>query len=406
MTSTRPDFDLGQLLSAAEDVSPAEAVSAAAAHLEGQLGARTVRFLIADAGGQALLDLVTDEPHAVDATSPGLAWREQRLRVDDQGVAWVPVTVRGDALGVLGVELDDPALMADGADPETRDLLAGVGHALGYVLVANQRYTDHFEVARRSEPFDLSMEIQRRLLPAAFICEGGSFTLAGWLEPSSTAGGDTFDYIASADRLTVTLTDAVGHDVAASLLATLTVNAVRNARRRGQTLLEQARAAHRALCDFAGHEDYATGLLLEVPLRSTEAQHHLESPAVLSMVNAGHPVPRLVRDGAVTRLEVAPDTPFGVEPGSRYGAHHLELHPGDRLVLLTDGMFDRSAAALDLDGLLVETAKEHPRNAVRAISAAFRQHVGERPEDDATMLILDWHGGTTQRRTQAGADVF
>jgi hypothetical protein len=408
MSSTQRFFDLADLLAAVEDVPPAEAVAAAAAHLEEALQARRVTFAIADAAGQALLDLFDDRTYPVDATTPGVAWRSQRLQVDTSGAAWVPVTVRGDALGVLGVELDEPGLLDDADDNGVRAVLGAVAHALGYVIVANQRHTDRFEVARRSEPFNLSMEIQSRLLPAAFVCEGGSSTLAGWLEPSATAGGDTFDYISSPDRLTVTLTDAVGHDVAAALLATLAVNAVRNARRGGGGLLAQARAAHDALSRHAGAEDYATGLLLDAPLRSHApdgCDDRVDGPVTVSLVNAGHAAPRLVRDGAVTKLEMVPDTPFGVEPSSGYEVQEIELRPGDRLVLLTDGMFERSAAGLDLDGLLVSTAKEHPRNAVQDIGDAFRAYVGGSPGDDATMLVLDWHGGTTRRTTDAGADI-
>lgn len=410
MSSTQRFFDLADLLSAVEDVSPADAVAAAATHLREALHARRVTFAIADAAGQALLDLFDKRTYPVESTAPGVAWREQRLEVDPSGAAWVPVTVRGDALGVLGVELD-PELLDEAGANGVRGVLGAVAHALGYVIVANQRHTDRFEMARRSEPFNLSMEIQNRLLPTAFVCEGGSFTLSGWLEPSATAGGDTFDYIASADRLTVTLTDAVGHDVAAALLATLAVNAVRNARRGGADLLGQAQAAHDALSRHAGPEHYSTGLLLEAPLRSRPSPGRVgdpdgpDGPVTASLVNAGHAAPRLVRDGVVRKLEMTPDTPFGVEPSSGYEVQHLELRPGDRLVLLTDGMYERNAAGLDLDGLLLATVKEHPRNAVQDIGLALRQHVGGTPEDDATMLVLDWYGGTTRRRTESGADL-
>jgi hypothetical protein len=168
--------------------------------------ADAVVIWLADAAGQALLSMLDGTRAALNDTDAGDAWRYQRI-VDSDSI-WVPVTVRGDALGVLD-------------------------------------HTDAYEVARRSEPFELSMEIQRRLLPQAFVCEGGSFALAGWLEPSATAGGDSFDHIASHDRLTLKMIDAVGHEVQAALLATLAVNACRNVRRNGARLDEQARAPTR-----------------------------------------------------------------------------------------------------------------------------------------------------------------
>ncbi|MCU1603814.1 MAG: putative magnesium or manganese-dependent protein phosphatase [Modestobacter sp.] len=50
-------------------------------------------------------------------------------------------------------------------------------------------------------------------------------TLSGWMEPAATVGGDTFAYALDRDFLQVSITDAVGHEVAAALLATLLVAA-------------------------------------------------------------------------------------------------------------------------------------------------------------------------------------
>ncbi|WP_139979540.1 PP2C family protein-serine/threonine phosphatase [Nocardioides litoris] len=394
-------LELGTLLAAAEDASPAEAVPTVARHLEESLGVAGVDYRIADAAGQALLRLSDGEQRSTHAGPVSRAWREQRVvgpDESDDGRWWVPVTVRGDALGLLEVH-PGAQRRGDGFGRE----LATVAHLLGYLTVANQRHTDAYETARRSEPFDLAIEIQRRLLPQAFVCEGGSFSLAGWLEPSSTAGGDTFDYIASADRLSVGLVDAVGHDVRAAVLATLTVNALRNVRRQGADLQEQADEAHRVLDRHSTGEQFATGVLLELPLTGAG---RADGGVACRVVNAGHPQVRRVRDGEVVHLDVPPDPPFGMPlPRDRqgYAVHDVELQPGDRLVLLTDGMFERSASDLDLDGLLRRGAGEHPRNAAQDLAAAFRDHVGT-PQDDATFVILDWHGGTTSRRTSGGAD--
>jgi Stage II sporulation protein E (SpoIIE) len=70
-------------------------------------------------------------------------------------------------------------------------------------------------------------------------CEAGSFTLAGWLEPSADIAGDTFGFSLARDILHLSLTDAMGHGVAAALAATLCVGGLRNARNAGASLLEE-----------------------------------------------------------------------------------------------------------------------------------------------------------------------
>ena len=61
--------------------------------------------------------------------------------------------------------------------------------------------------------------------------------MSGWLEPANAVGGDTFDYSLDRDTLHVSITDAVGHDVHAALLATLLVGSLRNGRRGERGLL-------------------------------------------------------------------------------------------------------------------------------------------------------------------------
>ena len=77
-------------------------------------------------------------------------------------------------------------------------------------------------------------------------------------------GGDTFDYSLGRDVLHLSLTDAMGHGVASALTATLCVGSLRNTRRLGGSLLDQATAANLALFEHAaasGAEGFVTGML-------------------------------------------------------------------------------------------------------------------------------------------------
>lgn len=80
----------------------------------------------------------------------------------------------------------------------------------------------------------------------------------------------------------------------------------------------------------------------------------------------------------------------------------VPLHPGDRLVLVTDGMLERNAEDLDLPALIAATARLHPRGATRELTDQVLDATGH-ALTDATLLVLDWDGDHGQgRHTHAG----
>lgn len=407
-------------LAAAEDAVPGHAVEAVTEELREDLGATDVSFLMVDLSGHGLVRLAR-EPGVPEGDQPTVlvpgedspvetALRSQTTQVLPPGTSrppglppgWLvlaPVTERGDALGLLAVSTAD--------EPDRAHLTAvrRTAHVLAYVVIANRRHTDRFEWTQRSEAFSLPAEIQRRLLPAALTCEAGSFTLSAWLEPTSEVGGDSFDYSVERDVLHLSVTDAMGHGVASALTATLCVGSLRNTRRAGASLLDQVHEANAALVRqtvTTADEGFVTGLFGRVDLRT----------GVLSVVNAGHALPYLRRDGRMERIELPVDLPLGMFPDGSYRLTDVQLEPGDRLVLVTDGMLERKAAALDLAAAVDETAHLHPREATRRLAEGVLQVVADGLEDDATLLVVDWHGrrpsgssGLHVRDSHSGADV-
>lgn len=411
---------LGRALAVAEDAAPGHAVEAVTRELAEDLGAADVSFLMVDLSGHGLMRLArapgTPEGDEQSVLVPGedspveRALREQTLQVVPPGVprsvglseqGWLvlaPVTERGDALGLLAVSTrDEPDRSCLGAVRRT-------AHVLAYVVIANRRHTDRFEWTQRSEAFTLPAEIQRRLLPESLTCEAGAFTLSAWLEPTAEVGGDTFDYSVERDVLHLSMTDAMGHGVASALTATLCVGSLRNSRRSGASLLEQL---HRANAGLVSHtvttadEGFVTGLFGRVDMHT----------GVLSVVNAGHALPYLRRDGRMTSIDLPVDMPLGMFAGSTYRVTDVALQPGDRLVMVTDGMLERKAAAMDLASAVDTTAHLHPREATRRLAEGVLEVCGPDLDDDATLLVVDWHGarpagtsGLHVRDSDAGAD--
>ncbi|WP_221767497.1 PP2C family protein-serine/threonine phosphatase [Nocardioides sp. LS1] len=429
----RPTGGLGivaGVLDAAEAASPVEAVEAVTREFGLALGASRISFLIADLSGRALVRLAHVRLEADDgAETPDPLGRNERRSLEESATVlpfdggpaeqavrsqqvrvvapgqpgaeaedlslWrvlAPVTERGEVIGLLEIVLpQEPSQEHVGE-------ISRLAHLLAFVVIANRRHTDLYEWGQRTRPLSLSAEIQHRLLPGPQTCEAGSFTLAGWLEPAAGIAGDTFDFSLARDLLHLSLTDAMGHGVAAALTATLCVGSLRNARNQGASLLEQVTSTNAALTEHAeqiGLEDFVTGLIGRVDLRTGS----------MELVNAAHVAPYLARGPHVRTLDLTVDLPLGLFPGTTYNGNQLTLEPGDRIVFVTDGMLERNAVDVDLAREIAQTRGLHPREAVRALADRVLEATGQALSDDATVLCLDWHGHHGRDRDSAhGAD--
>jgi len=421
------------VLAAAEAASPVDAVDRVARELGVTFDAVAVSFLITDLSGRALVRLahvpLLERPDGTrcageltsrerreeeelatvlpfDGGPEEQAIRTQRVQVvppkasadgSSDAASWrvlAPVTERGESIGLLAMQLPEEP------DGEEMAEIAQVAHLLAFVVIANRRHTDLFEWGQRTRGFSLSAEIQQRLLPEARTCEAAAFTLAGWLEPAASIGGDTFDYSLERNRLHVSLTDAMGHGVGAALTASMCLAGLRGGRRTGMSLLEQAVSANAALSERGerdGGDDFVTGLISRLDLAT----------GVLDIVNAGHVPPYLLRDSKVELLDLRVDLPLGMFGGSGYGSSQLQLEAGDRVVFVTDGMLERKAASIHLPTAIRETSALHPREVVRALADSALAAAGHSLQDDATVLCLDWHGTHDEDRASvSGAESF
>jgi len=365
------------------DLASLVAGSAAAAGL-----ADAVIYL-ADYGQTRLLPLLYEGmperlPLGIEGTLAGRAYRTGQPHSTD-GLpgrrVWLPLSEGSERIGVLELCLPE-----EPGPPERQ--LEHFADVVATLLVTRWAYGDVFELVRRVRPMRLPAEIQWRLLPPTAVCTD-RVSLAGLLEPWDEVGGDAFDYALNDGRLLVALFDAMGHGLGATLLATVAIGAYRNARRGRLDLADTYAAIDEAIAAQFGREQFVTGLLLELEVTT----------GALSWVSAGHLLPLLVRHERQVRLPPArPATPLGLgfTPGPP-PMYALQLEPGDRLVLYTDGVVEArrrgqffSEERLADFVVRVSAAGQAAPEVLRRLIGAVLEHQDGVLQDDATVLLLEW----------------
>lgn len=380
---------VAELLRRGWDVAPNKLTSLVDA-VRDVLGADEATVLVADYGLLWLRALGDDGPvgdaQKISGTLAGRALSHGDVVVagTDPTVVCVPLTEGTERAGVL--QLSFTAWDADGDDVAAR--IEPVAQMLVLLLVSKRRYTDAVLRSRRREPLAMAAEIQWGLLPP-LACATDNLSLSGILEPAYSIGGDSFDYAFDAKGAQFAIFDAVGHGMEAVLLSVAVVNAVRNARREGRTITDAYLAGGSVLESEFGDSAYVTGQIGWFDAGSGR----------LTWLNAGHPLPLLVRDGHVRELACAPSWPMGLG-GSVVEVAVDDLQPGDSVLFYTDGAIESRSSRNEPFGLtrlvdyLVVAVQENvsPAETVRRLSTAIVEYNDPGLSDDASLLLMTYHG--------------
>jgi hypothetical protein len=369
-------------------------VEQAAAHL----GADRALLYLADYDQVELVPLnpagggqVGHRAHArltIDGTLGGRAFStvvQQVVRDDSALRLWTPVLDGAERLGVL--RLDLPA--GRSADDELRASCWDIATLLAEMVMTRTLYGDAVEQARRRSSMTLPAELQWRLLPPlTFVTP--RVALAGILAPTAEVAGDSFDYALNGRRLHVTILDAMGHGLEATLLAAVAIAALRNARRAGLDLSAAVHATDRAVATQFGSEKFVTAVVGELDVDT----------GWWSWITCGHHPALLVRGGHVVKmLSPDPDPPLGIAMFPTAPTVSRErLQPGDRLLLYTDGVIearDASGRQFGVDRLVelvtrqASSGRPTPET-LRRLNAAILAHQHGVLQDDATTVLVEW----------------
>jgi serine phosphatase RsbU (regulator of sigma subunit) len=236
---------------------------------------------------------------------------------------------------------------------------------------------------------EVARQIQFGLLPfEPYQKQGVSICTA--MRPANTVGGDYFDVIELGEgRLAIAVGDVAGKGMPAALLMALLQGSLRtllSAGLRGGELVAKLNAhlcsnipSNRLITLFYGELDTATGRL--------------------AYVNSGHNPPFLLAAALPPARLAANAMALGITEETGFEAMTVDLAPGDRLVLYTDGVTeaedvrDREFGEARLEAWLQASREETGRHLIDGVIREVLEHCGAaRPRDDMTLMCLSRQG--------------
>lgn len=230
--------------------------------------------------------------------------------------------------------------------------------------------------------------------------------IATWFETAEKIGGDfwvSFSHTRHEPTLTeqhpgimtlqhapqtdmvIGIGDVAGHGVAAALIMALSVGIITQLSQSNGPLETLMAAYNQDLSRHLSHlpARYVTCLMTHIQL----------DRLVLTYVRAGHPPLMIVRNRQVITLD-AGDPMVGLYPDETFTAHTFLLHPGDRLVLYSDGITEAhppdSPLPFGMEGLMSFLSQHAHLSATDTIEAfsVVRSRWGPL-KDDGTLIMID-----------------
>ena len=382
---------LGKLLDRAHEMPP-QLIAPLVAEEVNRVGGRDVTILLQDYEQLMLVPLpgrglVVGEAVAMDDSLAGDAFLRKTAveDVQDNGVRmYLPLLDGSDEVGVMALTLDT---VEDG----DRRLLRRLAGLVADMLVTKDAYTDRFFQARRRQPMSVAAEIQWSLLPPLSMSTP-QVSVAGILEPAYEIAGDSLDYALNDDILHLAVIDAMGHGLNASVLATVAMGAYRHARRADVGLAELYAFMDAAIDEQFGFDQFVTAQMMRLDIGTGQ----------LHWVNAGHPDALLIRDHRIVRRLESPGTlPVGFG-GATPQVSSLTLQREDRVMFYTDGLVEEHQRGEEQFGeqRMLEVVEDmgptcgSVQQMARAVSHGLKRERGGSTSDDATIFLVEWHGGT------------
>jgi hypothetical protein len=230
---------------------------------------------------------------------------------------------------------------------------------------------------RQQKELEAAAFIQQGLM-AAKIPQSAFATVAGRNLPCKEIGGDFFTVTPVDEGLAVVIADVSGKGTSAAIMASLLQGMIQADLQARLPLREIAYSANKFLCTRELDLKYATLVIACV-----------QPDGELEYINCGHIPPLVTNEGGSLVRLCEHNVPVGLLSNAEFTSAGFRLSPGDRLILVTDGITEAENADGDFYGneRLEESAQgERP---LEEILASVHFFCAGRPlQDDCTILEL------------------
>ena len=242
----------------------------------------------------------------------------------------VPLALQHRVIGVMDLESERIGFFTE-EHARTLSLLAPS------VAIAVENARLYEEIAdrerRMQEDLKAAFELQTILLPQE-APEVQGLDIAIGLRPARQISGDLYDFFEHRDsHVAIAFGDSSGKGAAAALYGAVVNGLMRTMAPRRRHPAELMKALNDALMARKVEGRYVTLLLVLWQPQTRE----------FTMANAGGSPPMVCRNGEIMKIQVE-GVPLGLLPDREYDERTFHAHPGDVLVLFSDGVSDHLSA--------------------------------------------------------------
>ena len=264
---------------------------------------------------------------------------------------------------------------------------------INQMVTALRGYIDQAE-KRMQDELKLAKSIQDAALPKNFAMPGENIDLYALMTPAKQVGGDFYDFFyCDRDKLCLVIADVSGKGVPAALFMMRAKTAIKNYARHGNSAAKVLEHVNHTLCEGNDAEMFVTVWLGILDLNTGKIQ----------CANAGHEYPVLMRAGGDYELLMDKHgLALAAMDGVPMKEYEIDLDPGDRLFVYTDGVpeaINEKVEAYGTERLCdkLNTLKNVPQQqALESVLRDIRNFAGAAEQfDDITMLGITYGGAVS-----------